>query len=253
MKNKYKFRIIAVLLGCFLISIVGASAKSDKKLGLHTGGGRWGFRPAKQYHDGRPRILLIGDSVCSQYSKLVVRELEDTADVDVWVTGKHLNSSGLHGLLTEALEQGKYNVVHFNIGLHGWSDGRIPKGQYQPLLKAYVDVLKEKEPEAVLIWASTTSISESKENPRVLDPVHNLTIVERNTIAAKVMKQEGVAINDLYGLMAHYPELKADRFHWKSAGSAKMTEAISQKIRSALSKESKPFDSEKNQISSSLR
>ncbi len=227
-------------MGCFLISIVGASAKSDKELGLHTGGGKWGFRPAKQYHEGRALVLLIGDSVCSQYSRRVVKELEDTADVDVWTSGRNLNSSGLHDLLTRALEQGEYNVVHFNIGLHGWSAGRIPKGQYQPLLEAYVDVLKEKEPEATLIWASTTSISESKENPQVLDPEHNPTIVERNAIADRVMKQEGVAINDLYSLMAQYPELKADRFHWKSAGSAKMAEAVSQKIRNALSRESNP-------------
>ena len=224
--------LLTLLLSGILIGISGA--KTDKQLGLHTGGGRWGFRPAKEYHDGLPRVLLIGDSVCSQYSALVIAKMKGIADVDVWVTGKHLNSGGLRDLLAQALDKGDYRVVHFNIGLHGWSEGRIPEGKYKPLLEAYVRVLKEKEPNAKLIWASTTSISEKKETPTVLDPIYNPVIVKRNALAAQVMKQYNIAINDLYTLSNQHMEFKGDRFHWKPEGRELMADAIVKQLKKAL-------------------
>ena len=235
MKNISQSLSMGILLAGLLLSASNASAQSDKKLELHSGNGRWGFYPAKAYHEGRPRVLLIGDSVCSQYRHFVIKKLGTHADVDVWTTGGHLNSGYMHKTLTLALKQGEYQVVHFNIGLHGWSQGRIPKGEYRPLLEAYIQILKKEAPQAHCIWASTTSISETKQTPQVLDPEHNPTIVKRNAIAAQVMQENGIEVNDLYGFLTKYPELKNDRFHWKKAGSEKMAEVIAERIRSNFS------------------
>ena len=42
------------------------------------------------------------------------------------------------------------------MGLHGWPEGRIKPGTFEPLTKAYVEVLKAKLPNPRLIWASST-------------------------------------------------------------------------------------------------
>jgi len=240
-------RLIPILCAGFAISFVGLScqaaspggektAAGDKKLGLKAVSGRWGFRPAKKYHEGRPRVLLVGDSICSQYSKPVTKRLGDLADVDVWVTGKNLNSKDLPKLLDAALSQGPYDVIHFNIGLHGWGEGRIPKGQYRPLLEKYVKTYKKKAPGATLIWASTTTIGLSKQEPDKPDPVNNPTIVKRNKIAAEVMKASGVEINDLYALADKHWDLKRDKFHWNSKGVDILADAVAAKVKAALGK-----------------
>ena len=51
-------------------------------------------------------------------------------------------------LFAEVLANGPYDVVHFNMGLHGWQEGRIKPGTFEPLTKAYVEVLKTKLPNA---------------------------------------------------------------------------------------------------------
>ena len=90
-------------------------------------------------------------------------------------------------LLAEVLEQGPYDVVHFNMGLHGWQEGRIKPGTFRPLTRAYVEVIRNKLPEAKIIWASSTPVT-VKGKPTELDPAINPVIVEHNRMAAKVMQ-----------------------------------------------------------------
>ena len=205
----------------------------DRKLGMHSDGGRWGFKSSKMKGE-LPRVLLIGDSIVNGYQHQVIRALEDEAAVDCWLTPAHLNSKDLRAKLRRVLEQRPYDVVHFNIGLHGWVPGRIPEGEYEPLLRNYVEVMKANAQSARLIWASSTQLTVQGQ-PTVLDPVHNKTIVDRNAIAAQVMPSYGIAVNDLYGLMSDKLTLaRGDRFHWNAAGYQLMGAQIVQQIEAAL-------------------
>ncbi|MGB8169181.1 MAG: SGNH/GDSL hydrolase family protein, partial [Chthoniobacteraceae bacterium] len=124
----------------------------------------------------------------------------------------------------------------FNLGLHGWQKGRIPEGQFTPLTHQMVRALKTNAPQAKLIWATITPVT-VKGHPEQLDPEIQQTIEEHNRLALQVMKEEGVAIDDLAGLVASRLELAAgDQFHWKSAGVALFTEAVSKAIGEALPK-----------------
>jgi hypothetical protein len=207
---------------------------NDKKLGLIAKVGSWGFRPASEYHKKNPHILLIGNSICSQYSKVVIPALEGVADVDVWVTPAHLNSKYLEKRLSTILSMADYDVIHFNIGLHGWSDGRIPKGKYEELMEKYVKIYEKYAPNSKLIWASTTSISETREDPTKLDPIHNQTIVKRNVMAKKIMKEHKIPINDLYTLTVKNLNCKGDRFHYKSCGVKLLSDAVVEHLIKAL-------------------
>ena len=204
---------IQVVLAILMATTVAAKPM-DKKLGLHSDGGAWRFYPAKEVDDKLPNVLLIGDSIMNGYRSHVINELRGKANIDCWLTPVHLKSKGLHEDLNKVATFRQYDVIHFNIGLHGWPKGRITKKEYPELLKAYVVTLKKHAPEAKLIWGSTTQVHErgKQELNKEINPV----IVRRNIMAGQVMKGEGITVNDLYGLMNDKLHLvRGDRFHWK--------------------------------------
>ena len=194
----------------------------------------WGFKPAAQAPPGLPRVLLIGDSICNGYRGGVARRLEGKAAVDAWVTPRHLASAGLLKELNRVLARGPYQVIHFNIGLHGWPKGRIPKGQYDNLVRRYFLFLRERAPGAVLVWASTTPIT-VQGKPTLLDPELNPIIVKRNALAARAAAEYGIALDDLYGLAARHLDLgRGDRFHYKREGFELLAWQVSRSVLAAL-------------------
>lgn len=206
-------------------------------MALKTGSqdGVWRFYPAEPDLRLR-RVLLIGDSIMNGYRHGVASSLKGRATVDAWLTPVTIKTPGVHEDLRTVLRQGPYDVVHFNIGLHEWEKGFIPEGQYEPLLRAYVKTLREHAGNATLIWASTTQMT-VKDKPAELDPENNPTIVERNAIAARVMKQNGIAVDDLYSLMSDKLALaKGDRFHWTKEGAAVQAAAVSEVLGAILEK-----------------
>jgi hypothetical protein len=234
MNNKI---IITTLLIASLFVLATQSCiagTEDNKLGLHSDGGPWRFYPNKDSASALPKVLLIGDSIMNGYRGKVASILKDKANVDVWLTPLHLNSPELHHDLQKVMQQGPYDVIHFNIGLHGWTPGRIPEGQYDPLMDAYVQILLSHSDNVKLIWGSTTQIT-VKGKPLDLDPVNNKTIVKRNVIAAEVMSRYGIPVNDLYGLMSDKLSLaRGDGFHWNGQAYQLMAEKISQNIIKSL-------------------
>jgi hypothetical protein len=100
--------------------------------------------------------------------------------------------------------------------LHGWPEGRIKPGTFEPLTKGYVEVIQQKLPKAKIIWASSTPVL-LEGDVKQLDPVINANILEQNRMAAKVMSELGVPVNDFYASLADKLELARggkDKFHW---------------------------------------
>ncbi len=190
---------------------------SNGPLGLATSGkGAWQFYPAAQTDPQLPRVLLIGDSITNGYRSAVARELNGIASVDTWLTPAAENDPGLLPDLQRVLAQGPYAVVHFNIGLHGWPQGRIAVGTYLPLMQDYLATLRRHAPRAKFIWASSTPITVLKQ-PTKLDPANNATISGRNTVTVDLMSAAGLQVNDLYNLVIDKLNLaKGDRFHWQA-------------------------------------
>ncbi|MGC4003012.1 MAG: SGNH/GDSL hydrolase family protein [Pirellulales bacterium] len=181
---------------------------------LHADGKGWRVDRAKVVDAKRPRVLLIGDSILNGYLKQVVADLDGRAYVDAWVH-PHCQSEHLNKLLAEVLENGPYDVVHFNMGLHGWQAGRIKSGTFEPLTKAFVEVIRTKSPQTQVIWASSTPVT-IKDKPLELDPAIDPIIVDQNRMAAQVMDELKVPVNDFYALLVDKRDLvRGDGFHWK--------------------------------------
>jgi lysophospholipase L1-like esterase len=222
--------IALALLGTFTLTCPAAEPDSR----LQADGAGWRLDRAKLTDPKRPRVLLIGDSILNGYGKAVTTALDGRAYVDAWVN-PYNQSEHLNKLLAEVLANGPYDVVHFNMGLHGWQKGRIKDGTFEPLTRAYVEVIREKLPKAKIIWASSTPVT-VKGKPGELDPEINNTIIEHNRMAAKVMAELHVPVNDFYALLAPLLEFaRGDQFHWKPEAYALLAKAAADSILRELS------------------
>ncbi len=196
---------------------------------LQADGKGWRLDRAKLTDPTRPCVLLIGDSILNGYGKQVMAALAGKAHVDAWVN-PHCQSEHLNKLLTEVLANGPYDVVHFNMGLHGWQKGRIKDGTFEPLTRAYVEVIRDTLPKAKIIWASSTPVT-VKGKPTELDPEINSVIVGHNRLAAKVMQEMNVPVNDFYSLLAPKLELaQGDQFHWRPEAYKILAETVTNSV-----------------------
>jgi hypothetical protein len=233
---------IALLFAVCSLTARAADQPVETDPRLHSDGKGWKLNQATIQDPKRPRVLLIGDSILSGYMAHAIKSLAGKAYVDAWVNpynqSEHLNNK----ILPEVLAKGPYDVIHFNMGLHGWQEGRIKPGTFEPLTKGYVDAIKAKLPNAKLIWASSTPILLEGEVKK-LDPVINGTIVEHNRMAAKVMAECGVPVSDFYGLLADKLELARggkDKFHWTTPAYKLLGDECVQSVSKALPTKKRP-------------
>lgn len=212
--------------------VVPAQTETDKR--LPTKGGNWGLREAEVKDATLPNVLMIGDSILNGYLASVQKALDGKANIDAWITPINQADKGLPKILTEMLGAKKYAVIHFNLGLHGWQKGRIPEGQFEPLTRQMVQTMKTAAPQAKLVWATITPVTEKGEPGKPNREIQP-TIEMHNAMATKVMEEEGVAINDLAGLMQTHLKLAAgDMFHWTPEGREMQAKAVAGAITKVL-------------------
>jgi acyl-CoA thioesterase-1 len=190
--------------------------------------------------DGLPRVLLIGDSISIGYTLQVRELLKGRANVHRPPVNCAATIHGLKGLdewLAIGGKDKKWDVIHFNWGLHdlkymgpngenladpkaGTSKQQVGPEAYEKNLRELVKRLRKTG--ARLIWRNTTPVPEGARG-RV--PGH---AAEYNEIAAKVMKEMEVEIHDLYSFAkknAAKIQRKAD-VHYTREGSMKLAEEV---------------------------
>lgn len=235
--DKMKTRFLLFILSFFAVASYSQNPNpaNDSLLTsmLHPDGAGWGFYKDKAETGNKKKVLLIGDSMLSGYGELVKSGLKEMAVVDFWKTGLHEAHPDLFPLLDKVSSSRKYDLIHFNIGLHGWPKGRVDEDKYVELMSEYVDILKRNNPDATLIWSMTTPVL--LKDTVALDPDINPIIVRRNRKAGQVMQSKGVHIIDLYSIMLpHCEYTRGDGFHWKKEGQEIQARAILMKLREEL-------------------
>jgi len=184
---------------------------------------------------GLPRVLLIGDSISMGYTLPVRELLKGKANVHRIPTNGGPTLRGLESL-KRWLGDGKWDVIHFNWGLH---DLRLDDaGKYQVPLDEYAKNLKElvkqlKATGAKLVWCSTTPVPEKCTPPR-----KNADVIAYNAAAKKIMDENGIALDDLYAFAL--PKIKElqlpDNVHFGPEGSAELAKAVVASLQPALAK-----------------
>jgi len=192
-------------------------------------------------HPNLPRVLLIGDSISIGYTLPVRALLKGKANVHRAPTNCGPTTRGL-AALDKWLGDGKWDVIHFNWGLHDLKymddKGRlapVEKGHQQVPIEQYEKNLDElvtrlKKTGARLIWATTTPVPEGATGRVPGDEV------KYNAAAKRVMEKHGVAIDDLYAFAK--PRLAQIQLpknvHFTKAGSAELAKQVAASILKAL-------------------
>lgn len=183
---------------------------------------------------GLPRVLLIGDSISIGYTLSVREKLQGEANVHRIPTNGGPTIRGLESI-DSWLGDSKWDVIHFNWGLH---DLRIMEdtGKQQVTLDEYKQNLEQlvermKQTDATLIWCSTTPV------PPVSTPARSEDdVLAYNAAAREIMQRHDVIISDLHGYAL--PRMKEiqlpDNVHFHDEGSAVLAEHVAAAIRKAL-------------------
>ena len=230
---------------CFCCAVAGSLAEDKKQPKKRTP--KRPPNPAfRQVEDvaGLPRVLLLGDSISIGYTVPVQKLLAGKANVHRAPTNCGPTTRGLQQL-DRWIGDKKWDVIHFNWGLHDLkylgpggqnladpsdptSKPQVPIDEYEKNLRQLVAKLKKTD--ARLIWCSTTPVPQGAKGRVVGDSV------KYNAVAAQVMQEHGVAVNDLYAFTK--PQLKeiqkpAD-VHFTPAGSRALAEHVVAQISKAL-------------------
>ena len=183
---------------------------------------------------GLPRVLLIGDSISIGYTLPVRELLKGKANVHRIPTNGGPTKNGTANI-EKWLGTGKWDVIHFNWGIHDLKfmpDGKrqVEAEDYEKNLRTLVARMKASG--AKLIWATTTPIPDGELNP----PRKFGKVPEYNAIAKRVMTENGVAIDDLNAAITpRIAELQNPKdVHFKPEGYAFLAKQVAASIGTAL-------------------
>ncbi len=181
-----------------------------------------------------PRVLLIGDSISIGYTVPVREQMAGKANVHRILTNGGPTSSGVANL-TKWLGTGKWDVIHFNWGLHDLKymdtgKQQIPPDEYEKNLRTLVAQMKATG--AKLIWCSTTPVPDAKLNP----PRKPADVLAYNAIARRVMEENKIPTNDLFThAAAKLAEVQIPaNVHFTKSGSDYLAVKVAAALREAL-------------------
>ncbi|MFB9057301.1 SGNH/GDSL hydrolase family protein [Mariniflexile ostreae] len=202
---------------------------------------------------GKPHVLIYGDSISIMYSSTVRECLKSKANViRLFKNGGASQDFIAHmdkmqeAMFQPTLEAGwdfKWDIIHFNIGLH---DLKYLKGKnlnksgkqvasisdYKTNLHNICKYLKTTWPDAKLIFATTTPVPEHAKGRFVGDSI------KFNAAALDVLsKYPDIAINDLYAFtkpnVEHWAQGPGD-VHYNALGSSEQGKKVAQAISQHL-------------------
>src|SRR5215469_7241789 len=125
-----------------------------------------------------PRILLLGDSITRDYYPLVEKRLDGRAYVARLTTSRFISDPVLLQEIALVLDNTKFDVIHFNNGMHGWQHS---EAEYKNAFPKLLETIRAHAPHARLVWATTTPLKQSQ--PKSASDPSDERIAARNAIA----------------------------------------------------------------------
>lgn len=193
---------------------------------------------------GLPRVLLIGDSISIGYTVPVRELLKGKANVHRPLTNCGPSTTGV-AKLDDWLGAGKWDVIHFNFGLHDLkymgangenladpqletSRPQVPLEEYEVNLRKIVKRLQATD--AKLIWRNTTPVPEGAKGRVVGDAK------KYNDVALKIMQENGIPVDDHYAFcLERLEEIQLPaNVHFSPEGSRALAEQAVAAIEKAL-------------------
>ena len=192
---------------------------------------------------GLPRVLLIGDSISIGYTLPTRELLKGKVNLHRIPTNGGPTIKGLHHI-ESWLGKKKWDVIHFNWGLHDLKhmgpngENLFPKekgGKVQVSLEDYEKnldrlVQRLKKTGARLIWRNTTPVPPGSKGRYVGDSIRY------NAAAERVMIRHGVPTHDLFTMSRERMKeiMLPANVHYTKDGSKALAESVAKIILQAL-------------------
>lgn len=191
-------------------------------------------------NDKLAMVLIIGNSISMGYTPFVQKELKEKCNVYRIPTNAGSTFTGLKEL-NNWLADEKWDVIHFNFGLHDLKkllNNKLDlKGEqvatptvYKKNLEIFVRRL-QKQTKAKLIFATTSTVPKGSEGRVAGDEI------VYNKIALEIMKKYNIEIDDQYSLTKEHPKDQLPKnVHFKASGKKRQAQQVAKKILEALEK-----------------
>lgn len=186
------------------------------------------------------KVLLLGDSIRMGYDSIVKKLLKGECEVyyDDLDNGR-FTSYTLWQANQLFAKYGRFDVVHWNNGYWDMNTEAPMKepistiSEYQYMLRRIVKLCKENSEH--IIFATTLPVP----SPDAVRSYDNDTVIAYNRAAYEVMKEENIAVNDLYARIYKEPNFAkcSDRIHLTEEGYQICAEQIVRKIRQTICSE----------------
>jgi acyl-CoA thioesterase-1 len=202
----------------------------------------------------KKRVLILGDSISIGYTPIVQKMLagEMTVLRPMAANGKAENCSGTTSGIANIdrwlqIDGGKWDVIHFNWGLHDLKHVKpdnknaasdSPADPPQATVEVYEKQLREivaklKATGAKLIFATTTPVPDAPQKVYRT----NADAIKYNEAALRIMKENKIAVDDLYTFMKPKTaelQLQPANVHYTPAGYEALAKEVVASIKAAL-------------------
>ena len=172
----------------------------------------------------KPRLLLIGDSICNGYQSAVHHDLGDKASLTYWAGSKCVTDPQYFEELNMVLSNNKYDVITFNNGLHSISSDRK---EWEYAYRQAVLFIRAKVPEAKLFLVTCTP-TENADNCK--------TSKELGDYAKKIAAELNLGLIDLYQVTLDGEEKEpwTDGVHFKRPVAELQGKAVAEAVLDSL-------------------
>ncbi len=180
-----------------------------------------------------PQVLLLGDSITQAYYQDVAADLKGKAYVGYLTSSLSVGDPMLPRQIALVLKNYRFDVIHFNNGLHGKDYSEQEYARYFP---QFVQTIQANAHGAKLIWTSSTPVRMGKDMSEFAP--FTKRVVARNKIAAAYARKAGIPIDDLYTAVLHHPDyyLGVDGTHPNPQGRAAEARDVAASILKVLGK-----------------
>ena len=186
-------------------------------------------------------IVLLGDSIRIGYQEQVREQLSGWASV--WAPEEATgNSDNVRRWLDEWVLSRDADLVHINAGLHDIKKpfdtgiAAVPLERYTENVRSILTRLRA-ESEAAVVWALNTPVNYERHHRAKNADRFEEDVVAYNVAASTVCRELGIAVNDLFSLVASAGRddlLLPDGVHFKPEGYALLGKAVADCITSKL-------------------
>ena len=235
MTRTIRFRCLRKLLSVLLVVFASTACPAQRPVSIPEEI-EWTWEVRPQHADPQlPNVLLLGDSITRNYYPGVVHGLDGQANVYLLATSASVGDPRLRDEIRQfyAMESVRFDIVHFNNGMHGWG---YSEEQYKEAFPGFLRAVRSIARKGGLIWTTTTPVRSDASNG-----ASNPRIDARNEIAKTFVSSRSIAVDDQHLLMSHHSDLYQDSVHFNDTGASIQAAQVVASIEVALQDLTKSF------------